>query len=163
MDRHGPTTGECVNAAEIAEMETGELVHLGKEALETRRFTVAQRYLHAALEKERTPDHLSLYALALAQATGNVKTAVTLCQEAVKREPKNSEHYLRLGTIYLAAGRKKEAIRALHLGLRVGKNHAITKLLQTLGQRERPVLPFLSRGNPVNKYLGKIRSSLFKK
>lgn len=152
-----------MNAPEFAEMESDELVRLGKEALEARRFTLAQRYLHAALEKERTPDHLSLYALALAQATGNVKTAVVLCQEAVKREPKNSEHFLRLGTVYLAAGRKKEAIRALHLGLRVGKNPAITRLLQTLGQRERPVLPFLSRGNPLNKYLGKIRSSLFRK
>lgn len=163
MDGREPTTGECVNAAEIAEMETYELVHLGKEALEARRFAVAQRYLHAALEKERTAEHLSLYALALAQATGNVQTAVVLCQEAVKREPKNPNHFLRLGTVYLAAGRKKEAIRTLHLGLRVGKNPAITKLLQTLGQREKPVLPFLSRGNPVNKYLGKIRNSLFKK
>ncbi|WP_246014674.1 tetratricopeptide repeat protein [Geomonas oryzae] len=152
-----------MNASELAEMETDELVRLGKEALEARRFVQAQRYLYAALERLRTPEHLSLYALASAQATGNVKSAVAWCQEAIKMEPRNSNHFLRLGTVYLAAGRKKEAIRALHLGLRVGKNPAITKLLQTLGQRERPVLPFLSRGNPLNKYLGKMRSSLFRK
>lgn len=152
-----------MNALEFAEMETDELVHLGKEALEAHRFTEAQRYLHAALERQRTPEHLSLYALAFAQATGNVKIAIAWCQEAVKKEPRNSNHFLRLGTVYLAAGRKKEAVRTLHLGLRVGKNPAITKLLQTLGQRERPVLPFLSRGNPLNKYLGKVRSSLFRK
>ncbi|MBU5614287.1 tetratricopeptide repeat protein [Geomonas sp. Red51] len=144
-------------------METSELVHIGQEELDARRFPSAMRYLQAALERQRTPDHLSLYALALVQATGNVRTAVAMCQEAIKREPRNSEHFLRLGTVYLVAGRKKEAIRALNLGLRVGKNQAIMKLLQTLGHRESPVIPFLSRGNPLNKYLGKIRNSLFRK
>ncbi|WP_328746792.1 tetratricopeptide repeat protein [Geomonas anaerohicana] len=148
---------------ELAQMETTELVHIGQEELEARRFSSALRYLQAAMEQQRTPDHVSLYALALAQATGNIKTAVALCQEAIKREPRNSSHFLRLGTIYLVAGRKKEAIRSLNLGLRVGKNPAIMKLLQSLGHRESPVIPFLSRGNPLNKYLGKIRSSLFRR
>ncbi|QWV94045.1 tetratricopeptide repeat protein [Geomonas oryzisoli] len=147
----------------LDDMETEELVRLGSEALEARKFAAAHRYLHAALQRRRSPEHLSLYALALAQHTGNIRTALALCQEAVKQEPKNSNHFLRLGTIYLSAGRKKEAIRALHLGLRVGRNPAITRLLQTLGHREKPVLPFLARGNPLNKYLGKLRSSLFKK
>ncbi|WP_224961431.1 tetratricopeptide repeat protein [Geomonas subterranea] len=152
-----------MNGQELTQLETRELVHLGKEELEAGHYSSAQRYLHAALERQRTPEHLSLYAVALAQTAGNVQKAVALCQEAIKREPRNCNHFLRLGTVYLLAGRKREAIRTLNLGLRVGKNPAITKLLQTLGHRERPVLPFLSRGNPLNKYLGKMRSSLFKK
>lgn len=152
-----------MNGPELAELETKELVHLGKEALDAHDFATAQHYLHAAMERERTAEHLSLYALALAQHTGNVKTAVVLCQEAIKKEPRNSNHFLRLGTVYLVGGRKKEAIRALHLGLRVGKNPAIATMLKGLGQRQKPVLPFLSRANPLNKYLGKLRSSLFKK
>lgn len=148
---------------ELAQMDTSELVHIAQEELDARRFSSALRYMQAALERQRSPNHLSLYALALAQATGNVKTAVALCQEAIKMEPRNSSHFLRLGIVYLVAGRKKEAIRSLNLGLRVGRNPGITKLLQTLGHRESPVIPFLSRGNPLNKYLGKIRSSLFKK
>jgi Flp pilus assembly protein TadD len=145
------------------DIEVDELVQLGNDALEARSFAAAHRYLQAALAKERSPDHLSLYALALARHTGNVQAAVALCQEAIKKEPKNSGHFLRLGTIYLIAGRKKEAVRTLHLGLRLGRNPDIRRLLQTLGQRENPVLPFLSRGNPLNKYLGKIRNNLFKK
>lgn len=147
----------------LADMDTHELVQLGNEALESRKFAAAHRYLHAALEQQRSPENLSLYALALAQYTGNVRGAAALCQEAIKKEPKNPNHFLRLGTIYLVAGRKKEAIRILHLGLRAGRHPAITRMLQALGQREKPVLPFLARGNPLNKYLGKLRSNLFKK
>ena len=147
----------------LHDLEVDDLVQLGTAALEVRKFAAAHRYLHAALTKQRSPNHLSLYALALAQHTGNIQTAVALCQEAIKKEPKNSEHFLRLGTIYLVAGRKKEAVRVLHLGLRLGKNPGIRRLLQTLGQREKPVLPFLSRGNALNKYLGKLRNSLFRR
>lgn len=147
----------------IHDLEAEELVQLGTEALDQRNFAAAHRFLHAALNRRRSPDHLSLYALALAHHTGNLPAAVALCQEAIKKEPKNGDHFLRLGTIYLAAGRKKEAIRVLHLGLRVGRNPNISKMLRTLGHREKPVLPFLSRANPLNKYLGKIRSNLFRR
>lgn len=145
------------------EPDVRELCRLGSEALEARNFPAAHRYLHAALEMERSPEHLSLYALALAQYTGNAKAAIALCQEAIKGEPKNPGHFLRLGTIYLVFGRKKEAVRIFHLGLRVGRHPGITRMLQVLGQRQKPVFPFLARTNPLNKYLGKIRTSLFKK
>lgn len=141
-----------------AEHGAEELFQAGTEALEARNFPQANRLLHKALELDRTPNHLSQYAVALAQHTGNFKTAVSLCQEAIKGEPKNPAHFLRLGVVYLAAGRKKEAVRVLNLGLRVGRHPDITRLLQILGQREKPVLPFLSRSNPLNKYLGKVRS-----
>jgi len=145
------------------EPEAEELVRMGTDALEARNFAVAHRYLHLAVEMERSPDHLSLYAVALAQYTGNVQSAVVLCQEAIKKEPRNANHFYRMGTVYLVSGRKKEAIRIFNLGLRVGRHPGISKMLQVLGQREQPVLPFLARGNPINKYLGKIRRNLFKK
>ena len=145
------------------EPDGDELFRLGAEALEARNFAAANRYLHGALDRERSPDHLSLYALALTQYTGNVQAAVPLCQEAIRKEPKNPTHFLRLGTIYLVAGRKKEAVRIFHLGLRVGRHPGITRMLQALGHREKPVFPFLSRTNPLNKYLGKIRMNLFKR
>lgn len=145
------------------EPDAEELFRMGSDALDARNFTSAHRYLQLALEKERTPDHLSLYAVALVQYTGNVQAAVALCQEAIKSEPRNPNHFYRLGTVYLVSGRKKEAIRIYHLGLRVGRHAGITKMLQALGQRGKPVLPFLERGNPLNKYLGKIKSNLFRK
>lgn len=144
-------------------LEAAELFRLGSEALNVKQYTAAHRFLHSALELERTPDHLSQYALALAHEKGEIQSSIRLCQEAIKEEPKNPEHFLRLGTVYLVAGRRKEAIRTFHLGLRVGKHPMITKWLQVLGHRSQPVLPFLSRSNPLNKYLGMMRNSLAKK
>ena len=144
----------------LAELSAEELFQRGTQALDAKDYATAHRYLQAALERERTPDHLSQYALALAAHTRQIDQSVTLCQEAVKQEPKNAEHFLRLGTVYLVAGRKKEAIRIFRLGLRVGKNPTIVRWLQVLGNRKQPVLPFLGRTNPINKYLGKLRASL---
>ena len=144
----------------LAGLDCAELFKLGSAALDTKEYAKAHRYLQAALARERTPDHLSQYALALAAHTREIEPSIALCQEAVKKEPKNSEHFLRLGTVYLVAGRKKEAIRIFRLGLRVGKNPTIVRWLQVLGDRKKPLFPFLSRTNPLNKYLGKIRMSL---
>ena len=149
--------------SELAELDAAELFNLGTQALEEKDYAAAHGYLQAALELERSAEHLSQYALALAYHTGKIQTAIALGQEAVKKEPKNPEHFLRLGTVYLIAGRKKEAIRIFHLGLRVGRHPGITRTLHALGRREKPMLPFLSRTNPLNKYLGKIRMSLLKK
>jgi len=145
------------------DLDPAELFRLGTEALDAKKYRLAHRYLQSALEIERSPNHLSQYALALAHEKGDIQTSITLCQEAIKNEPKNPEHFLRLGTIYLLAGRRKEAIRIFHLGLRVGRHPMITKWLQVLGNRERPIIPFLSRSNLLNKYLGKMRVKLAKK
>lgn len=144
----------------LAELEVSELFRLGSEALEMKDYATARRYLSAAVARERSPNHLSQYALALAAHTKDIDESITLCQEAVKQDPKNPEHFLRLGTIYLLANRKKEAIRIFRLGLRVGKSPIISRWLQVLGDRKKPVFPFLARTNPLNKYLGKLRMSL---
>jgi tetratricopeptide (TPR) repeat protein len=144
----------------LAELDGAELFRLGSEALNAKNYAKAHRYLQAALERERTPDHLSQFALALAAHTREIEQSILLCQEAVKKEPKNSEHFLRLGTVYLVAGRKKEAIRIFRLGLRVGNNPTIVRWLHALGDRKKPPIPFLARTNPLNKILGRIRMKL---
>jgi hypothetical protein len=40
------------------------------------------------------------------------------------------------------------------MGLRTGKNPELVRELERLGSRKEPVLPFLARGNPLNKFLG---------
>lgn len=144
-------------------LTTRELFRLGTEALEAKEYAAALRLLGLALDDERSPNHLSQYALALAHHKGDIKTAIALCQEAVKSDPRNPEQFLRLAKLYLMAGKIKEAIRTLHLGLRVGKHPGILRQLQALGHRQKPTLPFLSRAHPLNKYLGKIKMTLLKK
>lgn len=156
--QHGTGT-----VGKVGESDAEELYRKGTEALQARNFALAFRLLRDALDRKRSPEHLSQFALALAHYTGNDKAGVALCQEAIRSEPRNPNHFLRLGTIYLVAGRKKEAVRIFNLGLRVGRHAGITRMLQALGQREKPVLPFLARTNPLNKYLGKMRNNFLKK
>jgi predicted Zn-dependent protease len=148
------------NHGGVADLKTAELAALGSEAMEARNYPLAHRLLQEAARRDPSPNHLSLYGLALAHHTGNIQAAVARCHQALKQEPKNPELYRRLAVVYLIAGRKKEAIRILNVGLRSGRHPGISTLLQILGERKKPVLSFLPRSNPLNKYLGKIRTAL---
>jgi hypothetical protein len=44
-------------------------------------------------------------------------------------------------------------------GLSIQSDHqGIIRALKDMGVRKRPVLPFLNRNNPLNVYLGRVRS-----
>lgn len=63
--------------------------------------------------------------------------------------------YLNLGRVYLSGGKKRYAIDAFNRGLKYDSSHPDLKSeLRRLGIRKRPPVPFLSRSNPINKYIG---------
>jgi tetratricopeptide (TPR) repeat protein len=69
--------------------------------------------------------------------------------------------YLNLGKAYLAASKRKEAYASFQKGLEIDKeNRALLNELKRLGMRRQPLLPFLKRSNPLNKYLGKLSHKL---
>ena len=74
--------------------------------------------------------------------------------------PQDSTHYLNLGRIFLAAGRKDKAIQSFRQGLKIERNPRIQNHLNQLGVRRPEVFPSLDRDNPLNKYLGKLFSAL---
>lgn len=102
----------------------------------------------------RTPLVLSAQALCMAETTAAYKSSVNLCHEAIKMDPKNPEHYYRQGRILYLAGRKKDAIWVLRMGLRHGRHKGILETLASMGIRRPPPINFLSRSNPLNKLLG---------
>lgn len=108
----------------------------------------------------KSPLALSAHALCQAEVEGNYKTAVNNCHDAIKKEPKNPEHYYRQGRILLLAGRKKDAIWVMRMGLRHGRHKGILDALAYFGIRRTPLLTFLPRSNPLNKYLGMFLSKL---
>lgn len=118
----------------------------------------------AAIEKTplsaRTPMVQSAYALCLAEIKGSYKSSASICHEAIKKEPKNPEHYYRQGRILLMAGRKKDAIWVLRMGLRYGRHRGIIDTLGAMGIRRPPPINFLNRSNPLNKYLGMLLTKL---
>lgn len=118
----------------------------------------------AALEKiplmARTPLVLSAYALCMAEVKGASKNAVNICHEAIKKDPKNPEHYYRQGRILILSGRKKDSIWVLRMGLRHGRHRGIIDTLGSLGIRRAPPLDFLPRSNLLNRVLGLLLSRL---
>jgi tetratricopeptide (TPR) repeat protein len=99
------------------------------------------------------------YGIALREH--RVQDGLKLCQHAVKLEFYQAENYLNLARTLLLSGNRRAAVRALEDGLQVEPdNPELLKLQGEMGTRRAPVLPFLSRSNPVNLLLGKLRHLL---
>ena len=150
MSNSSKTGDTAYSAAKEAET----LYTNGMEALRTGDALTALNCFGKAVGIERRPLYLSNLAFCLAKEKREFPRAISLCKEAIKHDPRNSVHFLYLGRIHLLAGQKKDAIRIFRMGLRNEKNQEIARELERLGNRKEPVLPFLERGNPLNKYLG---------
>ncbi len=137
-------------------VEAEEFFTLGVEALKEGKGGTALEYLEKAVGLARTPRYCSALAFCLAREKRDFKRAISLCKEAIKNDPKNTQHFLYLGRVHLLAGQKRDAIRILQMGLRHSANPEISAELARLGVRKPPVIPFLSRDNFLNKYLGKL-------
>jgi len=111
---------------------------------------------------------LSYYGVLVATVRNDPREGIKICRDAIlmlqDAIPFGSEFfypvfYLNLGKAYLQGKRKREAITAFRRGLKSDpENRELLNELKNLGVRKRPALPFLDRGNPVNKYIGKLMS-----
>jgi tetratricopeptide (TPR) repeat protein len=128
----------------------------GRQALDT---------LREGLESYPTDAFLlSYYGCLIAIVENNTKDGITICETAITAlkisMPFGSEFfypvfYLNLGRAYLKAGRKAEALKAFQQGLKSDpENNDIQWEMRKLGSRKKPPVPFLKRGNPINKYIG---------
>lgn len=107
-------------------------------------------------EKSKYVEGLSYYGLCLAKEQKKFRPAIDFCRKAVEIQFYNAEHYANLTRVYLAAGTRKRAIETLQAGLKALPNdQTLQSLEKELGARRRPVIPFLSRDNPLNIALGK--------
>ena len=121
-------------------------------------------YFEAAIELAKKvekitppPKYLSHYALCLAMVSTRTQTALELCESAVAVEFYNPELFHNLARVHLRMGRRDRPYPVLLRGLQLNPGHrGILKDLRTMGMRRRPFLPFLSRGNPVNKFFGMV-------
>lgn len=128
----------------------------GKSALNTLR--------HALDKFPADPFLLSYYGCLIAVIENNDKEGIKICEDAIKMlntsMPFGSEFfypvfYLNLGRAYLKGNRKKDAVQAFQEGLKNDpENHDLLWEIKKMGRRKPPPLLFLSRSNPINRYIG---------
>ncbi len=104
----------------------------------------------------------SFYGYAIARFEGRRREGLELCRHSIKLEFYRGENYLNLARTYLLTDHRAAAVKVINQGLAVDpKNRELRKLLRELGLRRQPILPFLHRAHPVNRFLGRLRHRLF--
>jgi tetratricopeptide (TPR) repeat protein len=144
----------------MPEVGIEELQKRGIEAVNSGNTLSALILFEKAIQLENSPTNRSYLAFCIARERGQFKKAISLCEEAIREEPENSVHYLNLGRICLLSEQKTEAVRFFREGLNHGENKYIINELIKLGVRKPPLIPYLKRDNPLNKYLGILLSRL---
>ena len=142
--------------------ESQALYNLAEKKINHNHFRDAIEYLREALAiAPNNPAYLSLYGFCLAKEKESFDTAINLCRRAVKLKPGDPDLLVSLGRVLRLSGDINGAHRIFLEAWARKKGHtgAATELCR-MGVRRRPVLPFLSRVHPVNKYLGMIRARL---
>lgn len=118
------------------------------------------------------PVLLSYYGCLEAMINKNYEHAIDTCLRAIRKLEERlpfgkeffaSVFYLNLGRAYLASGNKTAAVQTFGKGLSFDKDNAdILWELMKLGTRRKPVIPYLKRTNPINKYIGMMLHKLTK-
>jgi tetratricopeptide (TPR) repeat protein len=94
----------------------------------------------------------------IARHQRRVRDGLKLCEHAVKIQYYEPENHLNLARVQLMLQDRKAAVASIARGLKLDPNHRGLKDLRVeIGVRRRPVLPFLSRTNPINILLGRLR------
>ncbi|PLX84894.1 MAG: hypothetical protein C0617_05965 [Desulfuromonas sp.] len=117
-------------------------------------------HLEKVAAQHLSPSAASTLGYCLAKERRQMQKAVQLCTEAMRREPNNALHHFNLGRVYLLAGQKEKAIKTFRRGLKRGRNPRIVAALKQLGLRDEPIVHFLDREHPLNKYLGLVCKKL---
>jgi tetratricopeptide (TPR) repeat protein len=136
------------------EKKAGELLRKGVELLKEGETLRALNCFEKSLEIEDTVLCRSYVGLLNALERGKFKEAMTLCEDAIGKEPDNPALYLNLGKVLLKMGRRADGIETIRKGLGFGQNEEASRILEALGTRKTPVFSFLPRGSSLNKYAG---------
>lgn len=140
--------------------EIDKIIEQGIAAAEKGYIHSAQMLLSQAVKERNTPELHTYLAFCQAKEEGRLSAAAKTCRESIRREPGNSLHYLMLGRILLLAGEKDKAVRAFRQGLKTSPNPKIIAELKTLGLRKPAIFKNLERSHPLNRYVGRLFSTI---
>ena len=103
----------------------------------------------------------SYYGLCMAMVRRKYAEAVNYCNVSVRGNFIDPEHRINLALVYLEGNDRKNAVKNLEAGLRLDpSNKRIHKIFSEIGRRKPVVFPFLSRRNPLNVWIGRLRARM---
>lgn len=135
-------------------------------AFEEGRAAFAARDLDAAHDAFRRahrrspadPHAMSWYAVTLVLVERNSNLGVVLCEQALRQAGPDPELLLNQARVQLALNQRERAVRSILRGLDLWPDDArLCAARDAIGTRRPPVVPFLSRNNPLNRVLGLVR------
>jgi Flp pilus assembly protein TadD len=118
---------------------------------------------HAIFERSHRrapgdPRIMSWYGVTLVLVERNSNLGILYCDQALRLVATDPELFLNQARAHLALGQRERAVKAVIRGLAIAPDDAALRAAQSaMGWRRRPVFPFLSRSNFLNRWLGKIR------
>lgn len=118
---------------------------------------------HAAFERAHRrapadPLFMSWYGVTLVLVERNSNLGVVLCDQALRATGPEPELLLNQARVHLALKQRERAVRAIQRGLELWpEDPRLVAARDALGIRRPPVIGFLSRNNPLNRFLGRIR------
>jgi hypothetical protein len=101
---------------------------------------------------------MSWYGVTLVLVERNSNLGILYCDQALRLVGTDPELFLNQARAHLALGQRERAVKAVSRGLAIAPDDPALRAAQSaMGWRRRPVLPFLSRSNFLNRWLGRIR------
>jgi tetratricopeptide (TPR) repeat protein len=130
----------------------------GVAAFSARQLEAAHHAFERAHRRDpRDPRAMSWYGVTLVLVEKNINLGMSLCDQAVRSRP-DPELYLNQARVHLALRQRERAVRAVERGLELFPGQpALLAARAVMGTRLPPVLPFIARANPVNRFLGRLR------
>jgi len=109
-------------------------------------------------DKRFAASAFSYYGVCVAMVRHKYAEAIKYCNISVKANFMDPEHRINLALVYLERDDRKNAVKNLEAGLRLQpSNKRINKIFKEIGRRKALMFSFLSRRNPLNVWIGKLR------
>lgn len=106
----------------------------------------------------------SYLGVAMARCEGRKQEGLELCRYAVKLGPAEPENRLNLARIYLLQRNRRQAVKQLHVGLRLDPSDRRLRAFQDEIGKRRPIpIRFLDRDNFLNVWIGWLTYQLERK
>ena len=148
--------------ADLNSIPDEDLARRGRNFARRGQYALANEFLSEycarALRQEKAIPGSVLAAYGLAVGlSADLKEGIEICLRALSSDRRNPEIFLSLARLHAQAGSRKRAIEAIDRGLGFSVQHRdLMELKKQLGERQIPLLPFLSRDHPINVRLGRL-------